>query len=125
MSVPTLAASGAVSAPRPGLAGEECREIGLEKIAFDDADRSGHPALERRGQVAVDLHRHEPRDARRERGGERSAAGADLQERFVGARVDGGHQLGHPRRFEEVLAEALARPHSSSSSSGPSVSPRQ
>ena len=49
----------------------------------------------------------------------------DLEKGFVRVRVDRGHQLRHPGGFEKVLAEALARSHSSSSSSGPSVSPRQ
>jgi hypothetical protein len=107
------------------VASEQGRQIDVEEVTLDDVDRRGHPAGQSRDQVAIDLHRDQPSGARRERRCQRTPAGTNLEERLVRVRVHGGHQFRDPRRFQEVLAEALARSHSSSSSSGPRVSPRQ
>jgi hypothetical protein len=124
---------------RGWLAREQRSQVGVEDVALDHMQRRGHRAWQRRGQVAIDLHRDHARDPRRQADRERSAPRPDLEEGVAGLRIDGGDHFLDPGRLEEVLAEALARAmrrrgrdrtprgtaHGSSSSSGPSVSPRQ
>ena len=80
------------------------------------------------GKVAIDFDGDDTADACGERNRQGPATGPNLQKYILGGGGERGEELGDPGRFKEVLAETLARARKnrhSSSSSGPSVSPRQ
>jgi len=70
-------------------------------------------------QVAIDLDCNQPFYARRQRERQGAATGPDLEKEIVGSRANRFDDATHPAGFEEVLAEAFACLHSSSSSPAP------
>ncbi len=115
-----------------GLLGiaEQIGEIDVEEIRaneFDVRDSRGKSCRE----IAIDLDGEEALHSGGQRHGQRAAARSDLEERLVWACVESVNELCDPGRLQKMLAESLASQSrappkgAQSSSSGPSVSPRQ
>jgi len=87
----------------------------VQEITLDNGEVRDAGGAEVGGQVAVDFVGDDRFRARGEMAGECPRAGADLDKRLVGFRIDRTDDFLHPRRLEKVLAEALARADHSAS----------
>ncbi len=87
----------------------EVREIERERIADVQAQRVAEPRGERRGEIAIDLHRIDAAGRGDEAIRDRAGAGADLDDAIARTHADRvDDPLSHTGIVQEVLPEPLA-----------------
>ena len=123
------------------ITGERTGEIDVKEIGLDETHVLRNTGRKRRSEIAIEFDGNDLASTLRQRGSQRTAARADLDECLVAVWRDGCNQSRDPGWFEEVLTESLPSPRERSnprsrtpgpgcasapqSSSSTSVSPRQ